>query len=42
MGAAPKMLYGSDSADPVSMLLSAINIREALYLALKGMIEDGL
>jgi predicted TIM-barrel fold metal-dependent hydrolase len=42
MGAAPKMLYGSDAADPVSMLLSAINIREALYLALKGMIEDGL
>ena len=42
MGAAPKMLFGSDSADPANMLLSAINIREALYLALKGMIEDGL
>ena len=42
MGAAPKMLYGSDSADPANMLLSAINIREALYLALKGMIADGL
>lgn len=42
MGVAPKMLYGSDACDPTSMWLSCNNAREAIYLALKGMIDDGL
>lgn len=42
MGMAAKMLYGSDSIDPVSMWLGTVNIREALYLALKDMMESGM
>lgn len=42
MGCAEKMLYGSDSIDPLSFWMGAINIREALYLTLSEMIKDGL
>jgi len=42
MGIAEKLLYGSDSATPLRFLIGAINIREGLYLALKGMIDDGM
>jgi predicted TIM-barrel fold metal-dependent hydrolase len=42
MGLAPKMLYGSDSLDPVTMWMGAINAREALYLALKDLVDSGM
>lgn len=42
MGIAEKMLYGSDSINPLFFWMGAINVREGLYLALKGMIDDGM
>jgi len=42
MGLAEKMLYGSDSVTPISTYISAVHFREGLYLALKGMIDDGM
>lgn len=41
-GLASKLIYGSDGTSPFKLLISAMDIREALYLALKGMIDDGL
>ena len=40
-GLAPKMLYGSDAPTPFLIMMAAVCIREALILALKGMIGDG-
>ncbi|MDR3304944.1 MAG: amidohydrolase [Clostridiales Family XIII bacterium] len=42
MGLAGKMIYGSDGVTPIKILTSAIFFREGLYLALKGMIDDGM
>ena len=42
MGIAPKLIYGSDGTSPIKLWISAMNIRECLHLALKGMIDDGL
>jgi len=40
-GLAPKMLYGSDAPTPFLIMMAAVCMREALYLALKGMVADG-
>lgn len=42
MGIVRRLIYGSDAGNPHQIWMSALNIREALYLALKGMINDGL
>jgi predicted TIM-barrel fold metal-dependent hydrolase len=42
LGLAEKMLFGSDGVDPLTIWMGAINAREGLYLALKGMIDAGI
>jgi predicted TIM-barrel fold metal-dependent hydrolase len=42
MGLADKIIYASDAISPILLWISALNMREALNIALKGMIEDGL
>jgi predicted TIM-barrel fold metal-dependent hydrolase len=42
MGLASKLIYGSDGTSPFKLWISAMDIREALYIVLKGMIDDGL
>lgn len=42
MGIVRRLIYGSDGGNPVQLWISAMNVREALFLALKGMIDDGL
>jgi len=42
LGIARRLIYGSDAGNPVQLWMSAMNMREALFLALKGMIDDGL
>ncbi len=42
MGIAEKLLYASDANSPIGFCMGAMNIREGLYFALKGMIDDGL
>jgi len=42
MGIAHKLIYGSDGTSPIKLCISAMNIRECLYMALKGMMDDGL
>jgi predicted TIM-barrel fold metal-dependent hydrolase len=42
MGIVRRLIYGSDAGNPHQIWLSAMNIREALFLALKGMMSDGL
>jgi uncharacterized protein len=41
IGIAPKLMYGSDGTSPQKLVISAMNFREDLYTALKGMIDDG-
>ena len=40
-GLAEKIIYGSDTTNVINVFVAAANIREALYLALQGMIDDG-
>jgi predicted TIM-barrel fold metal-dependent hydrolase len=42
MGIVRRLIYGSDAGNSHQLWMSAMNMREALYLALKGMINDGL
>ncbi len=42
MGLIRRLIYGSDAGNPHQLWLSASNIRRGLYLALKGMIDDGM
>jgi predicted TIM-barrel fold metal-dependent hydrolase len=42
MGIVRRLIYGSDAGNPHQLWMSAMNMRQALYLALKGMIHDGL
>ena len=42
MGIVRRLVYGSDAGNPYQLWLSAMNFRQCLYLALKGMIEDDL
>jgi predicted TIM-barrel fold metal-dependent hydrolase len=42
MGLAPKLMYGSDATSPSRLWLSAMNFREDLYIALKGMVDENL
>jgi len=40
-GLAEKMIYGSDSPTPLGIFMSAMKVRHDLYLALRGLIDDG-
>jgi predicted TIM-barrel fold metal-dependent hydrolase len=42
MGIVRRLIYGSDARNPHQLWMSAKNIRKALYLALTGMMNDGL
>jgi predicted TIM-barrel fold metal-dependent hydrolase len=42
LGIVRRLIYGSDAGNAVQLWISAMNFREALYLALKGMIDDGM
>jgi len=42
MGLVRRLIYGSDAGNPHQLYISAMNVRQALYLALKGMIDDDL
>lgn len=42
MGIVRRLIYGSNAVNPYQLWLSAMNVRQCLYLALKGMIDDGL
>ena len=42
LGIVRRLIYGSDAGNPVQLWVSAMNFREALFRALKGMIDDGL
>ena len=42
MGLAPKLIYGSDGTSPFRLWISAMNFREDLFTALKGMVDEGL
>jgi predicted TIM-barrel fold metal-dependent hydrolase len=42
MGLSSKLIYGSDATSPFKLWMSAMDFREDLYTALKGMIDEGL
>jgi hypothetical protein len=40
-GLVPRMIYGSDSPHVLGIMLAALNARHALYLTLRGLVDEG-